>query len=288
MNKVNLGGHLKGLSSKTGNYRSIYRGNDLLYSKDIIFNINSISKIFQNYQSKKNVSFINQTQIVKLLDNSLKTYLKNIIQELIEHHRRRTYPNYLLFSKHNRLISYGINVQRDPDPIINEKKNKLFPQKNLTLMSTINVDKKLDLLDEYNILKTNNKIKEISPIKEKEEKNEENSESSESDFFQRKNRKKSEDMDNKSNNSNNNKKEYQGILNVHQSHELTSNKLFAFKKFRMSKVELKDLIFYLEENQATSLNKQILYKAYIDMTIPKNNILQIENDNEDDEKDESI
>jgi len=40
-------------------------------------------------------------------------------------------------------------------------------------MSTINVDKKLDLLDEYNILKTNKKIKEISPIKEKEEKNEE-------------------------------------------------------------------------------------------------------------------
>ena len=95
-------------------------------------------------------------------------------------------------------------------------------------------------------------------------------------------------MDNKSNNSHNNKKEYQGILNVHQSHELTSNKLFAFKKFRMSKVELKDLIFYLEENQATSLNKQILYKAYIDMTIPKNNILHIEDDNKNDEKDESI
>jgi hypothetical protein len=29
-------------------------------------------------------------------------------------------------------------------------------------------------------------------------------------------------------------------------------------------------VFYLEENQTIPLNKQVLYKAYIDMTIPKN------------------
>ena len=51
----------------------------------------------------------------------------------------------------------------------------------------------------------------------------------------------------------------------------------------MIKVELKDLIFYLEENQSIPLNKQVLYKAYIDMTIPKNNIhiKQIEEDKDD-------
>ena len=283
---MNPGINLQGLSSKSGNYRSYYRGIDSPNSKNIILNMNILNEIFQNFQKTENISFTNANQVIKLLDNSLKIYLKNIIQELIEHNRRRTYSNYIFFSKHNRIISYGINVQRDPDPVINEKKNKLFPQKNLKLMRTLNIDKKLDLLDKYNSIKQNKKIEKISPQKELDNKSEENSENSESDFFQRNKRKKNNDNDNNSNKSNsidNDQNEYQGILNVHQSHELTSNKLYAFKKYKMSKVELKDLIFYLEENQTIPLNKQVLYKAYIDMTMPKNNVKQIEED-----KDESI
>ena len=210
---------------------------------------------------------------MKLLDDSLKIYLKNIIQELIEHNRRRTYSKYLIFPKHFRIISYGINVQRDPDPVINEKKNKLFPKKNITLMRTINVDKKLQLLDKYNSVKKNIKMEEPSPEKEIERKSlNNNSESDdESDFFQKNKRKNSEEIENKSiNTDNNDKSEYQGILNVHQSHELTNNKLFAFKKYPINKIELKDLVFYLEENQTIPLNKHVLYKAYIDMTTPKN------------------
>ena len=282
--KVNLGRNLQGLISKSGNYRSLYRGTDFTNSKDFILNPDILNDIFQKFQIKEKVSFINASQSLKLLDTSLKIYLKNIIQELIEHNRRRTYSKYLFFPKNIRIISYGINVQRDPDPVINDKKNKLFPQKSLTLMRTMNIDKKLELLDKYNSLKKNKKIKEPSPQKEIENKSEENSESDESDFFKRKKIKKSEDVDNKSINSiNNDKNEYQGILNVYQSHELTSNKLFAFKKFKMGKVELKDLIFYLEENQTIPLNKQVLYKAYIDMTTPKN-----KNEMLDDDIDESI
>ena len=283
---MNPGINLQGLSSKSGNYRSYYRGIDSPNSKNIILNMNILNEIFQNFQKTENISFTYANQVIKLLDNSLKIYLKNIIQELIEHNRRRTYSNYIFFSKHNRIISYGINVQRDPDPVINEKKNKLFPQKNLKLMRTLNIDKKLDLLDKYNSIKQNKKIEKISPQKELDNKSEENSENSESDFFQRNKRKKNNDnenMSNKSNSIDNDQNEYQGILNVHQSHELTSNKLYAFKKYKMSKVELKDLIFYLEENQTIPLNKQVLYKAYIDMTMPKNNVKQIEED-----KDESI
>ena len=285
--KVNLGINLQGLTSKSGNYRSIYRGSDFPNSRNTILNINAFEKLVQNFQNKEKITFNNPNLIIKLLDNSLKIYFQNIIQELIEHHRRRTYSNYLLFPKHNRIISYGINVQRDPDPNINEKKNKLFSQKNLKLMKTINVDKKLDLLDKYNAIKKNKKIEDISPQKEIENQSEENSENSESDFFQRNRIKKADEIDNKSVKSNNSEfndqNDYQGILNVHQSHELTSNKLYAFKKYKMSKVELKDLIFYLEENQTIPLNKQVLYKAYIDMTMPKNNVKQIEED-----KDESI
>ena len=242
--KVNLGINLQGLSSKRGNYRSIYRGNDYPNLRDNILNMNELNGIIQAFENKEKIKFNNPNIITKLLDNSLKTYLQNIIQELIEHNRRRSYSNYLLFSKNNRIISYGINVQRDPDSAINEKKNKLFPKKNLTLLRTINVDKKLDLLDKYNAIKQNKKIENVSPPKEIENKSEENSENSESDFFQRNKRKKSENNENKSNKShnseNNDQNNYQGILNVYQSHELTSNKLYAFKKYKMNKVELKD------------------------------------------------
>ena len=279
MKKSNLGANLQGLMNKGGNYRSFYKSNDTIISKDSILNTNVINTIFINFQNKESIIFIHPNQQLKLLNNSLKTYLKNIIQELIEHNRRRIYSKYLFFPKHCRIISYGVNVRRDPDPVINEKKNKLFPSKNLTLMRTINVDKKLELLDKYNATKKNKKIEEPSPEKEVENKSlNNNSESDEElDFFQKNKRKNSEEIENKSINTDNNDKiEYQGILNVHQSHELTNNKLFAFKKFKMGKIELKDLIFYLEENQAISMNKQVLYKAYIEMTMPKNQSNRVE------------
>ena len=273
MKKSNLGGNLQGLMNKSGNYHSYYRGNESNSSMDVILDTKALTTIFYYFQKKEKVIFVDHHKELKLLDDSLKIYLKNIIQELIEHNRRRTYSKYLIFPKHFRIISYGINVQRDPDPVINEKKNKLFPKKNITLMRTINVDKKLQLLDKYNSVKKNIKMEEPSPEKEIERKSlNNNSESDdESDFFQKNKRKNSEEIENKSiNTDNNDKSEYQGILNVHQSHELTNNKLFAFKKYPINKIELKDLVFYLEENQTIPLNKHVLYKAYIDMTTPKN------------------
>ena len=272
MKKSNLGGNLQGLMNKGGNYYSYYKSNESNSLKDVILNKSILSSFFYHIQKKEKVTFVDPPKELKLLDDSLKIYLKNIIQELIEHNRRRTYSKYLFFPKHFRIISYGINVQRDPDPVINEKKNKLFSKKNITLMKTINVDKKLKLLDKYNAIKKNKKIEEPSPEEEIEKKSlDNNSENDdESDFFQKNKRKNSEDIENKSiNTDNNDKSEYQGILNVHQSHELTNNKLFAFKKYPINKIELKDLIFYLEENQTIPRNKQVLYRAYIDMTMPK-------------------
>ena len=94
---MNPGINLQGLSSKSGNYRSYYRGIDSPNSKNIILNMNILNEIFQNFQKTENISFTNANQVIKLLDNSLKIYLKNIIQELIEHNRRRTYSNYIFF-----------------------------------------------------------------------------------------------------------------------------------------------------------------------------------------------
>ena len=265
-------GHLSGLINKSDNYHSYYRGKieNLSNSKEIIINLNILERLINCFNKKENVTMNISSDAIIFLNNSLKEYLKNIIQKLIEYNRRRTYSKYFSFSKQNKIISYGINVQRDPNPIINAKKNKFFPQKNLTLMCTINVDKKLNILNQYNALKSNKKYKNEENEDEKKknqndnnsEKKDDDSDSSEYDFFQKKQRKNSDNLE-----VNNNKKQYEGIMNVYQSHELTTNKNIPFKKNKKETIQLKDLIYYLEENQTIPLNKILLYEVYTEMTI---------------------
>jgi hypothetical protein len=247
-------GSLSSLINKSNNYHSYYQEKN---ANEIIINLDNLKELINLYSKKDSVSFNDSDDAVIFLNNCLKEYLKNIIQQLIEHNRRRTYSRYISFSKQNKIISYGINVQRDENPSINAKKNKFYPKKDLTLMCSINVDKKLNLLNQYNALKNNKIYKIENDEKRKNSEKDENSDSS-SDFFQKK-RKNSDDDDN------DNKKEYEGIMNVYQSHELTTNKKFL-KKNKISRVELKDLIFYLEDNQTVPWNKRILFKAYTEMT----------------------
>ena len=265
--------NLSGLSNRSDNYYSFYKGRNsenLQNSKDFILNMDILNELMLRYNIKESVSIDASNEAKKFLNNSLKEYLKNIIQQLIEYNRRRTYSNNIIFTKHNKIISYGINVLRDSNPNTNAKKNKFFPTKKLNLMCTINVDKKLNLLNRYNALKNNKKYESDNEDEKKdakneddnsEKKNDDGSDSSECDFFQKKERKNSDDIGD-------NKKGYQGIMNVYQSHELTTNKNISFIKHRMGHVELKDLIYYLEENQMIPSNKKILFKAYTEMTLP--------------------
>ena len=268
--------NLSGLSNRNDNYYSYYKGKNnenLQNSKDFILDMEILNELILRYNIKESITIDASNEAKKFLNNELKEYLKNIIQQLIEYNRRRTYSNNIFFTKHNRIISYGINVLRDPNPLINAKKNKFYPTKNLNLMCTINVDKRLNLLNRYNALKNNKKYESDNEDEKKDDKNDEGddddgdvkkndneSDSSECDFFQKKERKNSDEI-------NDNKKGYQGIMNVYQSHELTTNKNIPFKKHRMGHVELKDLIYYLEENQTVPLNKIVLFKAYTEMTI---------------------
>lgn len=255
--------NLSGLAG-SHNYQAYYQEKNY---NDIILNLEILKELIKNFSFKENVTINNTNEAVKFLNNSLKEYLKNIIQQLIENNRRRTYSKYIPIPKQNKIIEFGINVQRDPNPLINQKKNKFFPQKNLTLMCTINTEKKLNLLNQYNALKKN-KIYKNEEEYEKDEKSEfnkeddkaaekmdEGSNSSEYDFFQKKRK------------ENKNKKDYKGIMNVYQSHELTTNKNFIFKNSKPSHIELRDLIYYLEENQTIPWNKNLLFDAYTEMTI---------------------
>jgi hypothetical protein len=267
------GGQLSGLNNKS-NYYSYYRGKNienLSNSQEIIINLNILQELILCFNKKENIKMNISNEAIKFLNNSLKEYLKNIIQKLIENNRRRTYSRYFTFNKQNKIISYGINVQRDINPLINAKKNKFFPQKSLSLICTINVDKKLNLLNQYNAIKLNKKYKNeeeddddknnIKKFNDKDSpKKDDGSDSSECDFFQKEQRKSSEDIES-------NKKQYEGIMNVYQSHELTTNKNIPIKKNKKNRIELKDLIYYLEENQTIPWNKNILYEAYTEMTI---------------------
>ena len=245
--------------------------------KDIIFNFENLFKLTKRYEMFESIAIDISNETKEFLNNALKEYLKNVIQKLIESNRRRTYSKYFSFSKQNKIISYGINVQRDPNPSINAKKNKFYPQKNLDLICTINVDKKLDLLNQHNALVKKRKYNKDDEEEDKiinDEKNDEKEDGKpgegsdsdeEYDFFQKDKKKRSKEI-----NNNNNNKEYLGIMNVYQSHELTTNKKMNFKKFNKGRIELKDLVNYLEENQTVPLNKILLYKAYTEMTISGN------------------
>lgn len=257
-----------------GEYRSSYTR---LNQKDIIFNFENLFKLTKRYEMFESIAIDISNETKEFLNNALKEYLKNVIQKLIESNRRRTYSKYFSFSKQNKIISYGINVQRDPNPSINAKKNKFYPQKNLDLICTINVDKKLDLLNQHNALVKKRKYNKDDEEEDKiinDEKNDEKEDGKpgegsdsdeEYDFFQKDKKKRSKEI-----NNNNNNKEYLGIMNVYQSHELTTNKKMNFKKFNKGRIELKDLVNYLEENQTVPLNKILLYKAYTEMTISGN------------------
>lgn len=263
--------NLSGLINKS-DYYQYYKGKieNLTNSKEIIINIKNLEELIACFNKKENFTLNISPELIKLLNNSLKEYLKNIIQKLIENNRRRTYPKYFSFNKQKRIISYAINVQRDQNPLINAQKNKFFPQKNLSLIYTINIDKKINLLNQYNAFKSNKKYKNEEDEDEKKNiykynnkesiRKDDDSDSSECDFFQKRQRNSSEEADN-------NKKQYEGIMNVYQSHELTTNKKILLKKNIKERIQLKDLIFYLEENQTIPLNKVLLYEAYNEMTI---------------------
>ena len=134
--------NLSGLAG-SHNYQSYYQEKN---TNDIILNLKILKELMANFNNMKNVTINNSNEAIKFLNNSLKEYLKNIIQKLIENNRRRTYSKYIPIPKQNKIIEFGINVQRDQNPLINQKKNKHFPQKNLALMCSINTDKKLSLL----------------------------------------------------------------------------------------------------------------------------------------------
>ena len=258
---------LSGLTKKNDTFQSYYKSkyHGLLDPDEMIINTDKINSLIQKYNKTENVTINNSNEALKLLNNSLREYLKNIIQKLIENNRRRTYPKYISFPKQKEIISYGINVKRAENEVINSKKNKFYPKKNLNLIKIFNIEKKLDMLNKYDSLLKNKKTdtqneNENKEVIKNEEKKEEDLSEDDLDFFGKSNK------NNQSANKDN-IKEHQGIMNVYQSAEITLNKKIINKGQIKKKIELKDLVNYLEDNSTIPLSKELLYKAYTQLTI---------------------
>ena len=215
------------------------------YSNQGLFNP---QKLMEKFKWKKITEKENET--IKFLEIMLKMYLKNNIQKLIEINRRRTYsfdlPNYKEKLKKIpiKCINYKNEIQKN-----GLTKLIFFPYKTFNIFYNEDVNKKLNLLEEYNSIKKGKKI--------------------DSNYEKNKNENDSDDS-----------KDENYYFNIYNSSDITKNsKRYIIKKKR--KIEIKDFIIFLESNIKTPMHRLLLQKAYIQMTLPKNNIIN-NNENEND------
>ena len=220
------------------------------YSNQGLFNIPKLIKKFKWKKITDSITIEKEEESIKFLEIMLKMYLKNNIQKLIEINRRRTYsfdlPNYKEKLKKIPIncINYKNEIQKD-----GSSKLIFFPFKTFNIFYNEDVNKKLNLLEEYNSIKKGKKI---------EIKNEKNKSKDEND---------SDDS-----------KDEKNIYDIYNSSDITKNsKKYVIHNKR--KIEIKDFIIFLESNIKTPMHRLLLQKAYIQMTLPKKNDNNNDNDN---------
>ena len=220
------------------------------YSTQGLFNIPKLIKKFKWKKITDSITIEKEEESIKFLEIMLKMYLKNNIQKLIEINRRRTYsfdlPNYKEKLKKIpiKCINYKNEIQKN-----GLTKLIFFPYKTFNIFYNEDVNKKLNLLEEYHSIKKGKKI--------------------DSNYEKNKNENDSDDS-----------KDENYYFNIYNSSDITKNsKRYIIKKKR--KIEIKDFIIFLESNIKTPMHRLLLQKAYIQMTLPKNNIIN-NNENEND------
>ena len=212
------------------------------YSTQGLFNIPKLIKKFKWKKITDSITIEKEEESIKFLEIMLKMYLKNNIQKLIEINRRRTYsfdlPNYKEKLKKIpiKCINYKNEIQKD-----GSSKLIYFPFKTFNIFYNEDVNKKLNLLEEYDSVKKGKKI---------EIKNEKNKSKNEND---------SDDS-----------KDENNIYDIYNSSDITKNsKRYIIHKKRT--IEIKDFIIFLESNIKTPMHRLLLQKAYIQMTLSKIN-----------------
>lgn len=221
---------------------------------DFIFNMFNMLVKLTIKNKEQSVIFEQSLDSIRFLSYNLETYLKNVLQQLIMYNRRRVYSYDIPFKPmHQKISLQTYNFKKE---ILPKEESKIIysPYKNLNVFFSGNVDNKIKLLNRYKKVKLKKKdeeIKEKSPIK---------------------------DNDNKINNNNDSddsiEEKTQYDINIFKSGDVTRNCKVQIEEKSKKKIELQDLISFLENNDKTPLQRLILQKAYIKMTSPfiKNNV----------------
>lgn len=223
---------------------------------DFIFNMFNMLIKLTVKNKEQSVTFEQSLDSIRFLSYNLETYLKNVLQQLIMYNRKRAYSYDIPFKpRHQKITLQTYNFKKE---ILPEEESKIVysPFKNLNVFFSGNVDNKIQLLNRYKNVKFSKKKdsekKDNSPIK---------------------------NTDNKANNNNNDSDDSieettQYDINIYKSGDVTRNCKVPIEEKSKKKIELQDLISFLENNDNTPLQRLILQRAYIKMTSPfiKNNV----------------
>lgn len=214
------------------------------YSTQGLFNIPNLIKKFKWKKITDNLNIEKEDEAIKFLEIMLKIYLKNSIQKLIEINRRRSYskdlPNFREKLKKIpiKTINYKNEIQKD-----GSGKLIFYPYKTFNIFYKEDIQTKLNLLEEYESVKRSmgkEKKVEISKNIKKDSESEDSKEESKTTF------------------------------QIYNTNDVTKN----CRKFTLNnkrKITIKDFISFLECNVKTPMHRLLLQRAFVEMTLPKNN-----------------
>lgn len=230
------------------NYRSSFSSINRNKKGESYLNfINFCNKITQK-NNKEGVSIDQSAEMMEFINIGLKTYLKNSLEKLIQINRKRTSYVFPQVAYHKKIAIESFNSNSE---VTNTKpfqrKIEFVPYKKFNIFYTRNVNRNIQYIERYKRL--------LGKDKDKDNNNNNNNTTE---------LKQNEDREHKKDNHN----EIQELdCCIFNDYDITRNIKLKYNKKRV--IELKDLIRFLEEENKTPLQRVLLHKSYIIMTMQK-------------------
>lgn len=239
-----------------------------LQKNDLIINSEIIHRKIKEKKALSQIDIDQTVECLKYLNANLEVYLKNTIQSLISIHRKRNYTKEVPISaKHKRINIETFNYK---NTIIAPKQQKVsfFPYKTYSLFYTSNNETCIRLLDAYKgkqrLLNEDND--DVDFFVSKSNKNDKKE-------YHNNNNNDSDDSGNEAVNAHDNVNDNDNSndnavikLNIFNSWDVTQNYKLQIPKEQKRKIQLKDLIIFLEKNERTPLHRILLHKAHLILT----------------------
>ena len=234
-----------------------------LQKNDLIINSEIVHKKIKEKKALSQIDIDQTVECLKYLNANLEVYLKNTIQSLISIHRKRNYTKEVpIIAKHKRINIETFNYK---NTIIAPKQQKVsfFPYKTYSLFYTSNNETCIRLMDAYKgkqrrLNEDNDDVDFFISKSNKNDKKEYHNNNNDSD-----------DSGNEAGNAHDNVNDNDNAvikLNIFNSWDVTQNYKLQIPKEQKRKIQLKDLIMFLEKNERTPLHRILLHKAHLILT----------------------